>query len=229
MRSTIEVLCDFDGTISPVDTVDLLLERLADPAWRMLEEQWVRGEISSRECMAGQIPLLRGGWRAIEKILAGVTLAPSFASFASWCREARIPLRIVSEGLDRVIEHLLGRDGITVDQIWASHLREHAGRRLSLSFPETPRTAGCGAALCKCALFPAETPRPWRVLIGDGRSDFCCASRADLVFACSKLSVHCKQNDVPFVTFTGFDGVRQLLEQRLGAARRDEAVPRLGA
>ena len=50
-----------------------------------------------------------------------------------------------------------------------------------------------------------------------------------MVFACSKLSVHCKQNDFPFVPFTGFDGVRRLLEQRLGAARVDEAVPRLGA
>jgi 2-hydroxy-3-keto-5-methylthiopentenyl-1-phosphate phosphatase len=52
------------------------------------------------------------------------------------------------------------------------------------------------------------------VLIGDGRSDFCISRRADLVFACSKLAIHCEQNDIPFVPFVGFDTVRRLLEKR---------------
>ena len=29
------VICDFDGTISRGDTTDLVLEHLADPAWRI--------------------------------------------------------------------------------------------------------------------------------------------------------------------------------------------------
>lgn len=221
MTSPIEVLCDFDGTIATVDTVDLLLERLADPAWRVLEEQWVQGEIGSRECMAGQIPLVRGGWRAIEALLAEVKLEPTFPAFAAWCREARVPLRVTSEGLDRVIHHLLARDGITVTEISACHLEERRGR-LSLSFPKTLADTHCGAALCKCSLFPTATPRPLRVLIGDGRSDFCCAARADVVFACSKLSLHCRQNDIPFVPFESFEGVRSAIAERLGPER--EAV-----
>jgi len=33
------IICDFDGTITPQDTTDRVLEALADPAWRELEAQ----------------------------------------------------------------------------------------------------------------------------------------------------------------------------------------------
>jgi len=52
LRLRMLFLVDFDGTVAPTDTVDALLERFADPEWRRLEERWVRGEISSRQCMA---------------------------------------------------------------------------------------------------------------------------------------------------------------------------------
>jgi 2-hydroxy-3-keto-5-methylthiopentenyl-1-phosphate phosphatase len=215
MDGTVEILCDFDGTIARVDTVDLLLERLADPSWRLLEEQWIRGEISSRECMAGQIPLLRGGWPAVAGVLAEVELAPTFSAFAAWCREARVPLRVVSEGLDRVIEHLFAREGIWVDEIWASRLVEQRDRRLALAFPQASHRTFCGANVCKCSLFPGDGPKLLQVLVGDGRSDFCCAEHADVVFACSKLALHCRQNDIPFLAFEDFHGVRRFVERHL--------------
>jgi 2-hydroxy-3-keto-5-methylthiopentenyl-1-phosphate phosphatase len=217
--STIEILCDFDGTIARVDTVDLLLERLADPSWRLLEQQWIRGEISSRECMAGQIPLLRGGWPAVAEILAEVELAPTFSAFAAWCREARVPLRVVSDGLDRVIEHLFAREGIRVNEIWASRLVEQRDHRLALAFPQAPCRTFCGADVCKCSLFPSGGPRPLRILVGDGRSDFCCAEHADVVFACSKLALHCRQNEISFLPFVDFHAVRRFAERYLQGPR----------
>src|SRR5207248_575930 len=80
VATTMEIICDFDGTVARPDTVDELLEALADPAWRGIEERWRRGEIDSRECMARQVPLLRGGWTAIARFLdERVTVHPSFA------------------------------------------------------------------------------------------------------------------------------------------------------
>ena len=228
MQPTFEVLSDFDGTIAAVDTVDLLLERLADSRWRLLEEEWVRGEIDSRECMANQVRLIHGGWPAIARVLDEVRLAPTFAAFASWCRQSSVALRVASEGIDRVIRHLLERERVSVDEIWASRLVEHDAGVLSLRFPTMPRATSCGAALCKCALFPDGFPRPSRVLVGDGRSDFCCARRADVVFACSKLAIHCQQNDIPFVPFEDFDGVRRFLAERLAAAVPPEATRSAG-
>jgi 2,3-diketo-5-methylthio-1-phosphopentane phosphatase len=219
MKGALEILCDFDGTIAPIDTVDFLLERLADPAWRLLEDQWIRGEIDSRECMTAQVALLRGGWRAIRRALEEVRLDPSFAAFAAWCRTAGIPLRVVSEGIKQVITHLLRREGVRVDEVWAPRLSQRSKGALELRLPAVG-AALCGAALCKCASVTTDASPSFRVLIGDGRSDFCIARRADLVFACSKLAIHCEQNDIPFVPFLGFDTVRRLLEERRAAIPR---------
>ena len=213
IEAPLEILCDFDGTIASIDTVDFLLERLADPGWRILEEQWIRGEIDSSACMTAQIALVRGGWRAIRRALEEVRLDPGFARFASWCRASRIPLRVVSEGIEQVIIHLLRREAVLVDEVWAPRLSERSNETLELRLP-APGSALCGAALCKCVFVTTAASPPFRVLIGDGRSDFCISRRVDLVVASSKLAIHCEQNDLAFQPFVGFDDVRHLLEKR---------------
>src|SRR5207249_2371116 len=162
--------------------------------------------------------LVRGGWPAIRRALEEVRLDPTFAGFASWCRESRIPLRVVSEGIEQVISFLFRREGVLIDEVWATRLVSRPDGGLALRF-RRPANALCGAALCKCALLSSER-RSLRVLIGDGRSDFCSSRRADLVFACSKLAIHCAQNDIPFLRFTGFDDVRRFLEDRGTLPRR---------
>ncbi|MBI3767598.1 MAG: HAD-IB family phosphatase [Deltaproteobacteria bacterium] len=215
MKGLIELLCDFDGTVALEDTVDLLLEQLADPAWRILEERWVRGEIDSRECMAGQIPLIQGGWAAIRRILEGARVDPTFAGFAVWCRRRGIRLRIVSGGIDRVIHYLLAREGITVDEIWAPHLVEDERGRLTLDFPASTGRTRCGSTFCKCELFAGRMPRPLRILVGDGRSDFCCARQADWIFARDTLITHCRAQAIDFLPFEDFAEIRRILELRV--------------
>jgi 2-hydroxy-3-keto-5-methylthiopentenyl-1-phosphate phosphatase len=169
--------------------------------------------------MTAQIALVRGGWRAIRRALEEVRLDPGFARFTSWCRASRIPLRVVSEGIEQVITHLLRRERVHVDEVWAPRLFEHPSRELELSLPASGLTL-CGAALCKCAFVTAARPARFRVLIGDGRSDFCISRRVDLVVASSKLAIHCEQNDIAFHPFAGFDAVRHLLEKRPSISSR---------
>ena len=75
-----DVYSDFDGTITEVDTTDFLLGQLAHPRWREIEAQWEAGLIGSRECMAAQVGLIRGGWKAVNSALADVKLIAHFAS-----------------------------------------------------------------------------------------------------------------------------------------------------
>src|SRR6266481_2104042 len=213
METAIEVLCDFDGTVTSEDTVDLLLERLADPAWRILEERWVRGEIDARECMAGQVALIRGGAAAIRRVLGEVQVEPTFAPFVTWCRRRGIRLRIVSGGIDLVIHDLLAREGVAVDEIWAPRLLEHQDGRLALEFPPSLGRSRCGSDFCKCSLFEPSASRPLRILIGDGRSDFCCAHWADRVFARSQLIAYCRAHAVEFLRFENFSGIRRTIER----------------
>ena len=212
----LEIICDFDGTIARPDTVDELLEALADPAWRQIEESWSRGEIDSRECMARQIALLRGGWRAIERFLDDcVELHESFRPFAAWCARRGVTLRIGSEGIEQVIRYLLEREGIAVDSVWASRLVRRRGGRLALDFSHATGHTRCGAALCKCELLPQRPGAPVRALIGDGRSDFCAAQWADLVFARDTLLDHCTAERIRCIPFESFDRVQAVLEEIL--------------
>jgi 2-hydroxy-3-keto-5-methylthiopentenyl-1-phosphate phosphatase len=209
----VQVFCDFDGTITQGDTVDLLLETLAVDEWRELERRWEAGEIGSRECMAMQVPLIRGGWQAILSVLETVQVDKSFATFVNWCRMRRIPISIVSDGLDRVIKHLLQREGIHIDNIWANRLLESTSGELCLEFPKPWRRVVCPSGLCKCQVLDRAGVKPLKVVIGDGRSDFCWARNADMLFAKDKLLKYCQTNNIAHVPYDNFVQIRVLLEE----------------
>jgi 2-hydroxy-3-keto-5-methylthiopentenyl-1-phosphate phosphatase len=225
MATPIEVYCDFDGTITIGDTTDELLEALADPAWKLIEQQWERGEIGSRECMALQVALIRGGWQGMKKILDRVKLEPTFAEFARWCRQVSIPLRVVSDGLDRAIHYLLAREGIRVDFVWANRLIEAEDGTFSLLFPYGVSDKVCSSGVCKCNLLESGRGTPLRVVIGDGRSDFCWAPTADLLFAKSKLAQHCLKEKIEFHHFDDFLTIRSVLLEHFEKEPASVGVP----
>lgn len=213
-RSSLAVYCDFDGTIALEDVTDAILGRLADKEWLQIEGEWEQGEISSKECMARQVALIHGGWGAIKAMLGEIRLDPSFASFATWCSDSGIPLMVVSDGLDKVIQHLLWRDEIPVDGIWANQLNCEEDR-LSLTFSIPPGQI-CESGVCKCRIM-SETSgsNACRVVIGDGKSDYCWAQKADMVFAKSKLLEYCSRQGILCHSFHDFKAIRRVLELKL--------------
>ena len=215
--SPVAVYCDFDGTIALEDVTDAILSRLADKEWLDIEAEWVSGAITSKDCMARQVALINGGWGAIKTVLQEIRLDPSFASFATWCKDSGIPLMVVSDGLDRVIQFLLWRDEIPVDGIWANHLIGE-GDQLSLSFsPSEERD--CESGVCKCRIM-SNTSRSnvSRVVIGDGKSDYCWAQKADIVFAKSKLLEFCTTQGIPCHSFHHFGEIRRNLERKFAVS-----------
>jgi 2-hydroxy-3-keto-5-methylthiopentenyl-1-phosphate phosphatase len=59
--------------------------------------------------------------------------------------------------------------------------------------------------------------RPLTLLVGDGRSDFCLAGQADLVFAKKSLIGHCHDNALPHHPFSDFSEAVGLLEELLAS------------
>jgi len=223
IHASVRVFVDFDGTISVGDTTDLILERFADPSWLGVEADWVAGRIGSRECLARQIDLIRATPEALDAFARGSAIDPHFAGFAALCATHRLPLTVVSDGLDRVATAMLARAGLR-PPIVANHLEWLGADRWRLGFPHAREDCRAAAGHCKCATLAAE-PDGLRVLVGDGRSDFCAAASADLVIAKGALAVHCGNNAIPFERFTDFADASAVLARWLAALGRPVRTP----
>ena len=75
------VICDFDGTVTPFDVTDAILQRFARPPWETIEDEWVRGAISARQCMERQIPLIEAPLERLDAFLDTVPVTGGFVEF----------------------------------------------------------------------------------------------------------------------------------------------------
>ncbi|UXA51149.1 MtnX-like HAD-IB family phosphatase [Xanthomonas prunicola] len=206
------VLCDFDGTIGLQDVIDSLLERFGLPGWEVLEARWQAGLIGSAECMRGQVALLDMSALQLQQHLDGLQIDPAFARFAAAVAARGLPLQIVSDGLDHPIQLLLARHALDHLPVAANRLciTEHP-RRWTLQSPY--QAQGCNAGTCKCAQICRARERTQQrvLLIGDGTSDFCGASRADYVFAKHRLIDHCRLHGIAHRPIADFADALELL------------------
>jgi len=200
--SSWQVLVDFDGTIAPDDPTDRLLERFADPLWRVIEEQWQSGLISSRQCMQRQVDLLRVSPEALDAAIGTIRIDPTFPTFLNFCHGYGAEVKIVSDGLDRVVEAVLRNAGLAITY-FANKLEWRGGDRWRLAFPHARNDCRVSAANCKCSHGQRPHLRP-RVVVGDGRSDFCMSLQADYVIAKGTLADFCRDSGRPYAPFADF-------------------------
>jgi len=217
---------DFDGTIAVEDVTDVILERFAAPGWRDIEADWLAGTIGSRDCLARQVDLLRASPAALDAVADTAPLDPNFCKFVTFCQSARVAVTVVSDGFDRVVNRMLSRAGIDLP-VCANTLRWIGGDCWKLEFPHF--RAGCRSAAgnCKCAAL-TEGADTMRVLVGDGRSDFCPAEIADYVLAKGTLSEHCQAMGLNHTGIGSFAEATLLLREWIFRLRRDAEAADIG-
>jgi len=192
-----QILLDFDGTIAIEDTTDCLLERFAGQGWRVIEEEWEAQVIGSRECMSRQVDLVRATESEIGEFIAGIHIDPGFLPFVEACAAAQFEVMVASDGLDRIVRGALARTGL--DLPIAANRLEHLGEdRWRLGFPHFNASCASASGNCKCAQ-AASGERGPRIIVGDGRSDFCAANIADFVFAKGRLQAYCRENGIAYM------------------------------
>jgi 2,3-diketo-5-methylthio-1-phosphopentane phosphatase len=188
-----KVLLDFDGTITVKDTVDAILERFAAPAWTDVEEEWKDGKIGSRECLARQTALIDAAPKEIDALVDSIAIDPGFDELMETCERLDVAVTVVSDGYRRSIERVLARSGHDIPS--RSGVLEYRGRRRwKLVSPSARSGCSSDSNTCKCKV-AAESDLP-KILIGDGRSDFCVANKVDLVLAKGSLARHCAEQGI---------------------------------
>jgi len=197
-----EVYCDFDGTITSLDATDAVLEAFALPAWREWEQRWVRGEITSQECLSRQIGLIQVDRETLVRFAADLPIDEGIIVLDRWCTEYGIPLTIVSDGIDLLVEAVLRRHGLLHLPVYSNHLHWDNNGHPTLSFPFAESECDSGAGTCKCSLTLQADPRSSRpVYIGDGRSDQCVSGKIQTVFARGSLRDWCQRTGIPCIPF----------------------------
>jgi 2,3-diketo-5-methylthio-1-phosphopentane phosphatase len=214
-----QVFCDFDGTITTVDTTDRVLGQLAAPAWEALEADWRAGRIDAAACMKGQIALIQGDDAALDAVLDDIELDPGFCDFAAWCADHDVPLAVVSDGVDYFIRRILARRGLGALPVVSNKLTGRPGAR-RLAQPHRREGCAAGAGVCKCDVVAGrESSRPMLVYVGDGRSDFCVSARADLLFAKDELAAYAAGRGQAFHAFETLHDVTAVLASMVEARR----------
>jgi 2,3-diketo-5-methylthio-1-phosphopentane phosphatase len=204
---------DFDGTLSVGDTVDAMLERFADDRWMELEDEWLNGDITAIECMKQQLDLVEADQVTLENFFRGIQLDASFIPFHKYISQFS-KVAIVSDGLDHAIDVATHNADIPAMPIYANKLT-FTPNGVSISYPYRNSDCKAGNGVCKCQIaeqLSADVGGPV-VLIGDGKSDYCLAKHADIVFAKGKLITHCEQENIPFRRFQTFAEVLEVVKE----------------
>src|SRR5947209_20334058 len=148
---------DFDGTVSERDAIDALLEAFADPEWLAIEAEWQAGRIGSRECLRAQMALLRATREEVNALLDSIKVDQGFATLLETCASLRVPVHIVSDGLDYCLQRILMHAGPRVAralanvQIYSSQLKLE-GARWHVESANFGGECAHGCATCKPAV-----------------------------------------------------------------------------
>ena len=206
-------IIDFDGTLSPEDTVDKLLEHHAPPRWEELEADWLEGRISALECMREQIALVRADRITLGKFFQRIQLDPHFLGFWKHVRQFAA-VAVVSDGLDYAIQTALRGAGLSSLPVFANQLNFITPDSLELTFPHRQTDCRGGNGVCKCAIAKQLATQHGGpiVLVGDGKSDACLAGIADTVFAKSSLIKHCEDQGISHIAFEDFSEVLSIVK-----------------
>ena len=206
-RPAATVFCDFDGTVTSVDTFDLVVEAVAPQRWAELKRQLFGFEINLREGMARLAEILSPqDLEAMVQRMQGIKPRAGFLPFLDALEAAGLPFVLVSGGLVPLVEVVLGPHRQRLHQLVAADVRPHASGGLDFHCPFSSEEElvakaavmeryGCGRS----------------IVIGDSITDLRMAEAADLVFARAPLCDWLEQRGIAHHRWEDFGDVSAVL------------------
>ena len=202
------VLCDFDDTIVLQNVAQLLLDRFGHGKWQELRQQLRAGEINFRQYQEKSFDAVTATREEmVRHAETGATLRDGFHDFWHYCQNAGIPVAIASLGLDFYIDAIIRREAIGPVPTYSVETG-FTTEGISYRYPHS--WDGCTKwGTCKCvAIWDYQRAGYDIAYVGDGTSDFCPASKADMVFARSHLLDKCAAEGLPCHEFEDFHQVQ---------------------
>lgn len=210
------IFCDFDGTISRRDVGYSMFHHFSGGRNDALLPDWKAGRITSREVLMQEAAMVSASPAEIMAYLNQFAIDQGFKPFVDLCRKNRIQPVILSDGLDFYIRHILKRYDLSDLEVVCNVGTLHPDG-LRIAFPRN-NTACSRCGNCKGEIieeYRARVEGPSRtIFIGDGYSDTCAATTADVLLAKKDLAHYCRTHNIAYTTYdTFFDVILLLTEQ----------------
>ncbi len=209
------VFFDFDNTMTITDVLDNIIKDFSiTDDWQKLQKSWEQGEIGTKECLEGQLRGVRVTKKKLAKYLAAAELDHSCYKILSLLSKEGIPPVILSDNFTPIIMEILNHHGIKGIKVYANALRYYKDRLIP-SFPyDNPFCPSC-AHCKKIHLTRDQHVNKLIVYIGDGRSDFCPAEIADIVFAKDCLLDYMKKKGKDYIPYKDLGDVYNYFKEAI--------------
>jgi 2-hydroxy-3-keto-5-methylthiopentenyl-1-phosphate phosphatase len=193
----VRLVLDWDGTVTEVDSLHLVLEEFGDPDVYRDSEVALGRQLTLHEVIALEFATVTAPVdEVVEWLLGVVRIRRGFRDLVAQHRPT-----VISAGFHELIDPVLRREGVEVELLanrldprpdgWRVHWRDEAV------------CATCGEECKRGALLGGG---PY-VYVGDGYSDRCAALAAERVFARDGLAAYLQAEGAAYEPFETLDDV----------------------
>ena len=200
------VFCDFDGTITSLDTIVYLTEHAGtDPGLRhQAFEKILSGEWSVYQAIEVEMRSVCLSWQeAVALLTSNIHIDPFFEGFVAWARASGLDVRIVSSGMQPVVDLFVGHLALET-YAHPVEIRSDGWRYRPDPLKQKVRV-----------LRQARSSGAPLIYVGDGTSDVCALPFADQVFATKYLAHYCEEHGIVYCAFESFADVQAQLGEWL--------------
>lgn len=207
---------DFDGTITEKDSLYHFFERYGLDEWKVVEQLWVDGKISSKECLIREFELVPNlSEKLIDEFVSEIKIDKYFLEFNKLRIKNGYDFVIVSDGLDYFINKILIKNNLENIRVVTNHA-EFINDKFTLDFPNSCSECKNDSGTCKCKVI-SDLRKTYEKIcyIGDGVSDYCAADKADILYAKKSLLKHCKEQNIPCLEYESYKDITEIFTSKV--------------
>jgi 2-hydroxy-3-keto-5-methylthiopentenyl-1-phosphate phosphatase len=212
------IYCDFDGTITESDNIIAIMKKFAPPNWEETKDQILSREISISEGVGALFSRLPSSKRVeiTNYAIENAKIREGFAEFVDFVRTEKIPLYIVSGGIDFFVNPILERFG-PFDGVYCNEA-DFSGETIKILWPhdcDTNCVNKCGC--CKPSIIRkvSKNEKHFNIVIGDSVTDLEAARLADFVLARDLLEEKCAEWGINHQGFSSFYDCIEAIKTRI--------------
>ena len=207
------VLVDFDDTAAEQNVASMLLERFGSPSWKVDRERYREGELTLKEYQETTFRSILAD-RAVmqDYVKEHANLRPYFHDLWNYCSVNRLPMAIVSQGLDFYIQALLAKEGLTQIPVYSVNTK-FTSQGITYQYHHASPGHERDGNSKGLVVNGYKELGYYIIYAGDGISDLEAAPKADLLFAHRTLAEECQRKEIPYRLFKDFQDVLLALRE----------------